>query len=351
MNKKLIALAVAAALAPAAALADSGNVTIYGGVHMSVDSLDDGVNRETNVSSNSSYIGFKGNEDLGNGLKAVWQMEGLVGMGETGAAANAPSASSANALTTRNSFLGLSGGLGTALVGQHDTPMKIVGRKADLFGDQIGDSRNMITAGGIGDLRPSNVMAYVSPTFGGFHGAIAYVTNNDAAAAETNSTKAVSALGLYENGPVMVGLAYEKHNVDGTSADPKQWRLIGGYTFGSMKVVALYQKADDLGTVDNADRKVWGLGAAYKMGATTIKGQYYKAGDLDGAANTDANMIALGVDYSLSKRTTAYVAYAKTSNDSASAFNAFGGGHGDAPAVAGLDKDPSGFSLGMKHSF
>ena len=91
MNKKLLALAVAAALAPAAAMADSGNVTIYGSLHMSVDSLKgnsslDGTSNESemNISSNSSYIGFKGNEDLGNGLKAIWQMETQVGIGDTG---------------------------------------------------------------------------------------------------------------------------------------------------------------------------------------------------------------------------------------------------------------------------
>lgn len=350
MNKKLLALAVAAALVPAAAMADSGNVTIYGSLHMSVDSLSDGSNRELNVSSNSSYIGFKGNEDLGNGLKAVWQMESLVGIGQTGAA-NGDGSDSANRLTSRNSYLGLAGGFGTALLGKHDTPLKIVGRKADLFGDQIGDSRNLIANGGIGDLRPDNVVAYISPTISGFHGAIAYVTNNDATAAEANSTKAVSGLAMYESGPVMVAVAYEKHNVDGTGADPKEWRLVGGYNFGDVKLVALYQSSDDLGAVDSNDRKVWGLGAAYKMGATTIKGQYYKAGDLNGAAATDASMFALGADYSLSKRTTAYAAYAKTSNDTGASFSAFGGGHGDQVATAAAGKDPSGFSLGLKHSF
>ncbi len=53
--------------------------------------------------------------------------------------------------TNRNSFIGLSGNFGTTLVGRHDTPLKLVGRKADLFGDQIGDSRNLITTGSLGD--------------------------------------------------------------------------------------------------------------------------------------------------------------------------------------------------------
>ncbi len=98
------------------------------------------------------------------------------------------------------------------------------------------------------------------------------------------------------------------------------------------------------------------------MGATTLKAQYYKASDLTDCGLVDCsatggNMIAVGADYSLSKRTTAYVAYAKTNNDSSNvvgvtnaSFSAFGGGHGDNPGtVAG--KDPSGFSVGMKHSF
>jgi len=373
MNKKLLVVAIAAALAPAAAMADSGNVQIYGSVHMSVDSLNGGNNgattpdlyRKTNVSSNSSYIGFKGNEDLGNGLKAIWQMENQVSMGDTGG--------TANAWTNRNSFAGLTGGFGTAILGIHDTPVKILGRKADLFGDQIGDSRNLISAGGATfDLRPQNVAAYISPTVGGMHGAIAYVTNVGAGAAGVSPVTALSALGMYESGPVMVGLGYESHNMSnsGTAtngvADDKIWRLVGGYSFGDFKLVGLYQRAkfDDatIATVDSAtnQRKTWGLGGAYKMGATTIKAQYYKANDLTGCATgvdcgaTGASMIAVGADYSLSKRTVAYAAYAKTNNDSnatgGAAFSAFGGGHGDNPGtVAG--KDPSGFSLGMKHSF
>jgi len=401
MNKKLLVVAIAAALAPVAAMADSGNVQIYGSVHMSVDSLNGNSaqvatdnNRETNISSNSSFIGFKGSEDLGNGLKAIWQMETQVGMGNTAVSANTDNGN--NSLTSRNSFLGLTGGFGTAILGKHDTPVKILGRKADLFGDQIGDSRNLIAAGGAGwDLRPSNVVAYISPTFSGFHGAVAYVSNvtGDAVAGQPdgaamwNSVTAVSALGIYESGPVMVGLGYEKHNLDNLNGtvtpasaalnsaggivvtpastlagvnNEKIWRMVGGYTFGDFKVVGLFQKASDLGGGTN-DRKTWGLGGAYKMGATTIKAQYYKASDLTDCGTTDcgatgANMIAVGADYSLSKRTVAYVAYARTNNDAGAVagtgatFSAFGGGHGDNPGtVAG--KDPSGFSLGMKHSF
>lgn len=358
MNKKLLAVAVAAALAaPLAANADSGNVSVYGSMHVSVDSLDNGTQRNWNASSNSSYIGFKGAEDLGNGLKAVWQLENQVNL-------NGTSATGANAFSSRNSFLGLAGGFGTAVVGTHDTPVKILGRKADLFGDQIGDSRNLISVGGAGwDLRPANVVAYISPTFGGVHGAIAYVTNvgtgvtTDSNCGDTNCVDAWSGLVIYEGGPLMVGAGYEKHNlskVANTGNDEKAWRVVGGYSFGDAKVTALYQKLNDIGGSSDG-RKTWGIGAGYKIGATTIKAQYYNAGDVDNTSNTGANMWALGADYAMSKRTTAYVAYAKTSNDDAANFSASGGGHGDNVGAAldgnGNRLDSTGLSLGLKHSF
>lgn len=351
MNKKLLAVAVAAALAaPLAANADSGNVKISGGLNVSVDSLDNGNTRNLNASSNSSYIAFSGDESLGNGLKAIWQLDTEVGMGATGP--------SSNLWTSRNSYVGLNGGFGTALIGKHDTPVKILGRKVDMFGDQIGDSRNLISdsknsAGW--DLRPDNVVAYISPTMSGVHGALAYVTNVGGGAAADNSITAWSGLVIYEAGPAMVGAGYEKHNLSKTNTptvslnDEKIWRLVGGYSFGDAKVTGLYQKENDINGSANG-RKVWGLGAGYKMGATTIKGQYYKANSIDNVDETGAKMFALGADYSLSKRTVAYAVYDKTSNDTGASFSAFGGGHGDNPGIA-TGKNGSGFSIGMKHSF
>lgn len=361
MNKKLLAVAVAAALvAPLAAFADGGNVTISGDLKVSIDSLDNGDTRQLNASSNSSHIAFSGNEDLGNGLKAVWQLDQQVNMGGTGGTGGGN-----NTFTSRNSFLGLAGGFGTAVVGKHDTPVKLLGRKVDLFGDQIGDSRNLISdgqgafSGTNFDLRPDNVIAYITPSFSGLSGVIAYVTNVGSGATEKsgcgnfNCATAWSGLVAYDNGPLSLGLGYEKHELSRVISganDQKVLRLVGGYGFGDAKVVALWQKEDDLAGSSNG-RKVWGLGAAYNMGATTIKGQYYKADNIDNADQTGAKMFALGVDYALSKRTVAYAAYAKTDNDNAASFSAFGGGHGDNPGVSAAGQNVDGFSLGMTHKF
>ena len=133
MNKKLIAIAIAGAMAAPMA-AHAGEATIYGVMDVSIDAFDNddtsaANDSSTGVSSNSSRIGFKGAEDLGGGMKAVWQVETGINLG--------------NGTTTwagRNSFAGLAGGFGTFILGKHDTPYKTVGRKAELFGNGVGDS-------------------------------------------------------------------------------------------------------------------------------------------------------------------------------------------------------------------
>lgn len=409
MNKKLIALAVAGAFAAPAAMAQ-GNVTIGGKMHFSLDSLK-GANAagndlvsKTNVSSNASNIYFKGSEDLGNGLSAIWQIQTFFSAGGTGNADDAFGATK-DGVSSGNTYVGLSSkSWGTVVLGKHESPFKLVGRKVDLFGDQLGDNRNIVsnpngavvtttlvgtgpnttavspTSGGW-DLRPNNVVAYVSPNFNGFTGTIAYVSNITSGAAQdgaagTASTSlnpsavnAWSGSAVYENGPIYLGLGYERHNFSkgltgDNRNDEKAWRLSGGYNFGAFKLVGLYQRESDLWVDSNnnaAKRTVWGLGGAYTMGANTFKLQYYKAGDIKNtsyawANDSGANMWALGVDHKLSKRTSVYAVYARTNNDRYARYSAFGGGHGDNPGsitpTAAVDsKDPSGFGVGVIHSF
>jgi predicted porin len=129
--------------------------------------------------------------------------------------------------------------------------------------------------------------------------------------------------------------------------------LSGGYTFGDAKVVALYQTTRDNLGIKNLDQKMWGLGGSYKMDSNTIKAQYYKAKSLDlngSLDDTAGSMWALGLDHAMSKRTTAYVAYSRSSNDTYSTYSAAGGGHGDTPTVL-AGKNTGNFSLGMIHNF
>lgn len=356
MKKHLIAVAVAAAVAAPAAMADT---TLYGLAHASVDYIDTGAktgdSSSIGVSSNSSRLGVKGSEKIGGGLNAIYQFETQLNIaGADSAEANVKSGLFSNA---RNTFVGLSGGFGTAIVGTHDTPMKNVGRTYDLFGDQIGDSRNLTgskTSDGAGfDIRPNNVVAYITPELAGFQAVVAYVT--DHSEAYNNDFDAVSASVGYKHKMFDVAAAYEQHNVDkvlagtGTSEE-KAYRLGAGVNFAGLRVNALFQKAMDAGFVSGKDQTVWGVGAAYTFGKNVVKAQYFNAGEYDNTNETGASLIAVGYDYKLSKQTTLYAAYATTNNDDAAKYMSYAGGHGDQPTSTTGERN-SAFSLGVKHSF
>lgn len=113
MNKnRLLALALAAL--PVGAFAS--DVEIYGKLTGAIDSTrttlawrDYGTT--TNIDSHDSYIGFKGNEDLGNGLKAIWQVEQAIAI---------DGSNRQNGWASRETFVGLSGAWGTVQAGYLD---------------------------------------------------------------------------------------------------------------------------------------------------------------------------------------------------------------------------------------
>jgi len=357
--KKILAVAIATAFA-APAFAATSNVDIYGQLHASVNFYSDEPSGVSNlgITSNASRIGFKGSEDLGGGLKGIWQIESGLNLDEqTGTLAN------------RNSFVGLSGGFGTALIGNHDTPLKLVGRKVELFGDTQGDSRNVM--GGGSDLRAKNVVAYISPNFSGFSGAAAYSTDPVVAAADGGEGDDLSVYNLsaaYENGPIYVGFGYgdgDGHEAIGAGA---HWRLAGSFSFGDFKVVGQYDSLEDDNAVATAanyligDYSAWMVGGAFNMGAMTFKANWM-AGEEDGAGGAEPEQFNIGVDYAMSKRTTVYAMYINGedvtlgvgggSSDRVCGAAVCGGtAVGGVPANAFADSgDISAISVGVVHKF
>jgi len=361
MNKKLLALAVAAALAPAAAMADSGNVVIYGLMDASYDITDNGNTataqgiRTNKISSNNSRIGFKGNEDLGNGTSAVWQIESTIGTDGT-----------AYALNSRNTFVGLSSKtMGALTLGRQDSPYKVSTRAYDYFTDGLADNRNLMGKGQLGfDIRPADAAAYVSPNMSGFQAAVAYVAGAESAVTSGQQKgEAWSLSGNYANGPLTAALAYQRNKfgaaTTGTLAaagsaaanqTEKAWKLGASYNFGALDVNAVYEKTSD-DFVAHLGHKAYTLGAKYKIGSNDLKLAYTKAGDADGVSASGAKQWALGVDHNMSKRTKVYAQYVKLSNDTAATYGLTGAQASGLVAAKGADADPSAWSFGMKHSF
>src|SRR5690554_1854178 len=204
MKKKLIAIAVgAAAVMPALALAD---VSIYGRAHVSVDFLDDGADySETNLSSNSSRIGFKGDHEINPSLKAFFQIEQQINF-TTG------NSSGGSDFATRDTFVGLKGdNWGAVQAGRFDSPFKKARGPANLFGDQVGDMRNLTRTGNARfDERFDNTVQYTTPSFGGFNLAVAYSVYAGQSAVEDQDADAFSTSLNYAAGPFAASLAYEK---------------------------------------------------------------------------------------------------------------------------------------------
>ena len=365
MNKSIIALAVAGLMAaPMAAQADA---TVYGKVHASIDfmSYDDatpvtagGTDDATVLASNSSRIGFKGSEDLGGGLKAIWKLESGLDLDEGD-----------GTFSMRNRYVGLNGGWGTLLGGVHDTPMKTIGRKVELFPEYLGDFRNVTTGW---DARVPNVVVYQAPTFGnGFSFDLAYtfdwqgasggapVLNEAEGNTDNNDYTALSASIDWTSGNWYLALAYEDHDVPastllppapgtplGTDYSEDSIRAVAKWTPGAWMLTAFYQTVGGVTSAEDFD--VMGIGAGYKMGKNMIKAQYYMNSG-EGSEN-DATLMAVGWDYKMSKRTTAYIAYAATDNDLNTNYAVNKGGHGDSYTPGG-GEDPSGFSIGVIHDF
>lgn len=394
MKKNIIAIAVAAAMiAPAAAMADT---TLYGKFHVSYDFLsgDNQSNTQGGFSSNSSRIGIKGSEKINDNLSIIYQYE-------TGfdAGVNGKAASNGGALgSQRDTFIGATGGWGTVIAGRHYTPFEIMGRDYDLFGDTIGDSRNIISGPGFynqvpagttlpngtkttaataisnnWDLRPGQVLAYATPDLMGFHAMVAYVNSwaNDPQVANGGTSYPASPYNTRSNawslsaGYKIAGFgldaAYEQHKMQnavtsGLLANDKQdaYRIGANYSIAGFKILGLYQDIKHVGFTNN-DVKAYGVGAAYTfLGANTIKAQYYKADDISNTSNTAGDLWAVGYDYKLSKQTNVYAMYAQTSNSSAASYTIMNGGHDNAYPTDSA-KFPGGkssaVSVGIEHKF
>lgn len=376
MQKKFIALAVAG-LVSGAAFAQS-NVTVYGVADATFefatisDSVTSGSNvgTQTRVNSNSSLIGFKGEEALGNGLKAIFQIE-------TGLALDSNAATLGGA---RDTFVGLNGGFGTVKLGNVTGPTRALGNAVDMNAGATGPGANSSIIGkpqgfnatgaqsgfGTFDTRLANSIAYVSPSFGGVNVSAVYSSGEnrttDATATASQMDSRTYDLGAtYSNGPIFAGLTYGKvdNKREGafTGADEASiWRLAGAYTLpAGHKVAALYEQnrleTGVAGVRTEVKQNTWGLGGKFMVTpAGGLIAQYYRANDASGTAannNTGAALYELGYEHSLSKRTMLKASYTQLNNKSGAAF-AFGNG-ATGGVTAGADLRV--IAAGIRHAF
>lgn len=382
MNKKLIAVALAAL--PVAAMAD---VTLYGSLNAGLehDTVTNGPS-SNGVHDYTSIIGFKGNEDLGNGLKAVWQVESRVVIG-----GNSNTSGSSTGFGTRQSFVGLdAGNLGEVRIGKLNSSLK------DLYAvDQWQYDGEMVNATGVSNTganglsimtnpsnRLNNAVRYDSATFYGFSANLVYgfgenktnsynttrtfTPDGGTTLTETTThdavTKAsdIATIGLnYSISDFGFHYAYQKEfNPAGQAiSSPKTAHINffeADYNANNLFVGLAYQDmlgydwADAFATAAGAQNDLKSrqaaLSVAYTIGAFTPKFTYAKGWDqkANGSTldNTGYDQYVLGVDYALSKRTVAELAYGHIKAKKNSSL-----------AVDGVDTTYSTLALSVMHNF
>ena len=400
MQKKLIALAVAG-LASTAAFAQT-NVQIYGLIDYGYAYRFDGLTNATTANSNSAFnggqasgnrLGFKGTEDLGNGLKAVFLLEQGFAL-DTNSANNDAQTQNRSINFTRQAYAGLTGNFGTLIGGRLYTPHYTFWQSVlDPFAaGTVGRFQNVMGGTFGGDVtRVDNAVAYVSPNFGGFTLTGAYsnkLSGNEGnaiptAAAPNGNTTGLQAnsngsnvnvyalYGQYAAGGLTVGLNYHYATTQGKNVglthgvagaywnDTQNVTLGGAYDFKVAKLSAAvaYNQTDGKGMQVNApgvtpnnSLEIWNyfVGVTVPVGKVDIKASFlYSDADNWG----DAQQYALGANYNLSKRTDIYAAYSYIDADNTRvvASLASSAGVGDASySGAGFGQ---GVQVGVRHKF
>jgi len=336
MKKSLLALAVLAAFAGTAAA--QTNVSIYGVVDTGITRFDNGATTTTRLDSgiqSGSRIGFRGTEDLGGGLSAIFTLEngfnvddGTLGQG--------------NRLFGRQAFVGLSStSLGALKFGRQYNPIRSAVEGVDPFG--LGLAGNAANVFNVYGDRTDNTINYATPNFGGFTGQLAYSLGEAAGSNSIGRSLGLSA--GYAAGPLSLIVAHHDQNLvaAGVANGDSTTTLLGGtFDFGVAKLHAAYarNKGEGVTGATTIDRDDAMLGVSAPLGAGRILASWIRRSD-DIGANRDADQIALGYTYDLSKRTNLYTSYARTRNEAAATLN----------GASAAGRDPSVFNVGVRHRF
>ena len=400
MQKKLLTLAVASALAaPGLALAQS-SVEVYGDIHMAFGHWNYGQGTTAaggagvatgsltkwDVANGASNFGLRGRESVGGGLTAWFQVE-----------QNAPLERSNNQAikpASRNSAIGLQGGFGNVFMGQWTSPWadldglwsvgtvgfwgpvtSIIGRRettgtapnpncsnllgapgaavpAAVLGAAGGEVCDAIEAGGgVGHpfwRRLSNAVFYQSPVFSGAQFKLAIQTNEGRSSAGATALAVASNASMWSSsvqwagmgGRARIGLAVDRHkDFSAIGTTDSGWAVKGGYDFGVVNIGAAIERMTYKTAAGDTKAKQWGVAADFPIGTGSIKGSYSSAGDLSGAAgvvDSGSKQWNLGYEHRFSKRTNVGVGYAKIDNDAGAAFTWTGA----PPAQGGANNTP-----------
>lgn len=270
----------------------------------------------------TSFFGFKGQEDLGNGLKAVFSLESFFrpNTGDQGRIASDP-------FFSRNAWLGIEGEFGRVSIGRQTNPTYAVMTQLSPFGSSVVFSpltvQSFVPAYGRniqGDSVWNNAVKYATPKLGGFQGSALYARNDTGSApAKTNA----GLHGTYRSGKLMAAVSLQRAQINGTTplADTQRAWLAGAtYDF---EVVKLYGTTVHTDIDGGTSTRLYDLGASMpvsKAGTLLLESATTRI-EPDSGATTRRTTTSFGYDHRLSKRTDVFAIYSRDKKTDASAAN------------------------------
>jgi predicted porin len=329
----------------AAFAAKADDVVIYGTISSSIESIatsgasNNGTTKptQTRLTDNNSRIGFRGNEDLGNGLKAIWQVEtSLRGVEQGGT--NDYGASST--WGTRNTFVGLQDEkYGRFIVGYNDNAYKSLVGSASEFGninvmantsaDTWGAGPGYYTIFSRGETRMKNSMHYTSSVFAGFQLAASYGVDETRTNGTSQSRESLAA--KYVSGAWKIGFGYDRQN--DTAGYASATTAVSGKSVSYYKLVTSYQFPTrtllgggiEEGRYDSAAGSVmsqtgWTVSVTQPVSDRwALKASYSHLGGLSNptsgsSSDYTAKQWVLGTSYDLSRRTQLFAYYTRINN-------------------------------------
>lgn len=323
MKKTLVSLAVL--VASGAAMAQS-SVTLYGIADVYVGKTKGSTAAMKSGGVSTSRLGFKGSEDLGGGLTAIFTFEQGLDLTTGATRFDPPDLATGGAGVTRTfgrqANVGLTGGFGTIKLGRNWNAMD------DVFG--LGNSGfDSILSANQSWLNSYNGAAdaqlyYATPEFAGFTAAVSTQLKGNAAGGKLSAFNVA-----YAKGPIAVALGYEKDEANG---DQKGTMLNGSYDLGMAKLLASYYNTKNTNGIAGAKVNSYQLGADIPLGsALTLSVGYANSKPSGGQSDSGYGIAA---SYSLSKRTSIY-----------------GGVRQESRKASNGQADGDFYAVGVRHAF
>ncbi|MCC2605003.1 porin [Planctobacterium marinum] len=261
----------------------------YGKVNMTLQYADEGEGSFTELKSNSSRVGVKGEKELEDGLTVFYLLEWQVDLADLDDSDN---------IKSRNQYLGLKGSFGEVVVGRNDTVTKQLSKPMDTFSDYEADLKGLWK----GENRVNDSLTYFSPSLNGFVVAATYVVED--ASDKDDGTS----IGVYYGDPKLKkSQIYAALTHDSKIKGYDVQRLVVAGKFDDWTLGAgLHQQEPSAGGESQSGATV---NAEYRLHKWKLKSQYQTL--------EDDNSITLGADYKLGDSTKVFAWLTNRKLDSA----------------------------------